>query len=44
MSTLNCTEKLNYVTKNPESLYELGRFRRDNAESTAQLMEKISKK
>ena len=44
LSTLNCTEKLNYVTKNPESLYELGRFRRDNAESTAQLMEKISKK
>lgn len=44
LSTLNCTEKLNYVTKNPESLYELGRFRRDNAESTVQLMEKISKK
>ena len=44
LSTLNCTEKLNYITKNPESLYELGRFRRDNSESTAQLMERISKK
>lgn len=43
LSTLNCSEKMNYITKNPESLYELGRFRRDNSESAAQLMERISK-
>ncbi len=44
LATLNCTEKLNYISKSPDSLYELGRFRRDNSESTAVLMEKISKK
>ena len=43
LATLNCTEKLNYISKSPESLYELGRFRRDNSETTAQLMERISK-
>ncbi len=43
LSTLNCTEKVNYISKNPDSLYELGRFRRDNNETTAQLMERISK-
>ncbi len=44
LSTLNCSEKVNYISKDPESLYELGRFRRDNSESAAQLMERISKK
>lgn len=43
LSTLNCTEKLNYISKNAESLYELGRFRRDNSETVGQLMERISK-
>lgn len=42
LATLNCTEKVNYISKNPDSLYELGRFRRDNSETTAQLMERIS--
>ena len=31
--TLTCTEKPNIITKNPDSLYELGRYRRDRNES-----------
>ena len=39
--TMNCTEKLNYISKNPESLYELGRFRRDGKESIESLLKRI---
>ena len=41
--TLNCTEKMNYVSKNPDSLYELGRFRRDGNESIESLINRMYK-
>lgn len=41
--TLNCTEKMNYVSKNPDSLFELGRFRRDGNESIENLISRMYK-
>ncbi len=43
LCTMTCTEEPNYVTKNPESLEELGRYRRDSSETMQQLLERISK-
>lgn len=39
--TLTCTEKANIISKQPESLYELGRVRRDSNESIEQLLIRI---
>ena len=39
--TLTCTEKPNIITKNPDSLYELGRYRRDRNESMQNLLIRI---
>ena len=39
--TLTCTEKLNYITKDKNCLYELGRFLRDEKEETSHLFERI---
>lgn len=39
--TLTCTEKLNYITKDKNSLFELGRFLRDEKEETSHLFERI---
>lgn len=39
--TLTCTEKPNIITKNPDSLYELGRYRRDRSESMQNLLIRI---
>lgn len=41
VSTFTCTEKLNTITKDPESLYELGRFRRDRKETMEQLLKRV---
>lgn len=35
--TLTCTEKTNFITRDEECLFELGRYRRDNGESISQL-------
>ncbi|MEE1219425.1 MAG: polysaccharide deacetylase family protein [Ruminococcus sp.] len=43
ISTMTCTEKPNFITKNPDSLYELGRYRRDSGESIEKLMQRIIK-
>ena len=43
LCTLTCVEKPNFITRNPESLYELGRYRRDGSESIESLMAKISR-
>lgn len=42
LCTMTCTEEPNYITKNPDSLYELGRYRRDGNESMENLMKRIS--
>ncbi|MGN0558841.1 MAG: polysaccharide deacetylase family protein [Acutalibacteraceae bacterium] len=39
--TLTCTEKLNYITRDKNCLYELGRFLRDEKEETSHLFERI---
>lgn len=39
--TMTCTEEPNVITKNPESLYELGRYRRDRNESMETLMKRV---
>lgn len=39
--TLTCTEKPNIITNNPDSLYELGRYRRDRNESMQNLLIRI---
>ena len=39
--TLTCTEKPNIITKNPDSLYELGRYRRDRNETMQNLLIRI---
>lgn len=41
--TLTCTEKNNIISKDKESLYELGRFRRDSKENIETLMARIEK-
>ncbi len=41
--TLTCTEKPNTITREKESLFELGRYRRDNGESISQLLKRIEK-
>lgn len=43
VSTMTCTEKLNIITKNPDSLYELGRYRRVPTESIEHLLNRINK-
>ena len=42
--TLTCTEEPNVITKNPDSLYELGRYRRDGRESMQNLLIRINTK
>lgn len=39
--TFTCTEKANTITKDPESLYELGRLRRDRKETMEQLLKRV---
>lgn len=39
--TMTCTEKPNVITKDPNSLFELGRYRRDSKETMAQLLNRI---
>lgn len=39
--TMTCTEKPNTVTKNPDCLYGLGRYRRDSKESMEKLLKRI---
>lgn len=41
MCTLTCTEKPNVITRDPESLFELGRYRRRAEESMGELLERI---
>lgn len=41
LCTLTCTEEPNFISKNPDSLYELGRYRRDGKESIDSLMKRI---
>lgn len=41
--TLTCTEKPNFITRDEECLFELGRYRRDNGESISQLLKRIEK-
>lgn len=39
--TLTCTEKPNVITRDKESLFELGRYRRDGKESLESLLKRI---
>ena len=39
-AALNCTEKINYLTRDPEQLYHLGRFNRPAGISTEEFMKK----
>ena len=39
--TLTCTEKPNIITRDKESLFELGRYRRDGKESLESLLKRI---
>lgn len=41
LCTLTCTEKANTITKDPDSLYELGRLRRDRKETMEQLLKRV---
>lgn len=41
--TMNCTEKLNYISSDENSLYELGRFLRKQNESIGSLLKRIDK-
>lgn len=41
--TLSCTEEPNYITKSEDSLFNLGRYRRDKGESMETLLKRISK-
>lgn len=41
--TLSCTEEPNYITKSEDSLFNLGRYRRDKGESMETLLNRISK-
>ncbi len=41
--TLTCTEKPNFISKSPDSLYDLGRYRRDRSQTMEQLIKKIEK-
>lgn len=41
--TLTCTEEPNYISKSEESLINLGRYRRENSESTEALLNRINK-
>ncbi|MDR0913890.1 MAG: polysaccharide deacetylase, partial [Oscillospiraceae bacterium] len=41
--SLSCTEVTSSVSKDPESLYFLGRFLRDNKESSEHLFERMLK-
>ena len=43
LCTMTVSEKPNYISRNPDSLFELGRYRRDKAETTAELMARISR-
>ena len=43
LCTMTVLEKPNLISRNPESLFELGRYRRDKDETTAELMARISK-
>ena len=40
--TMTCTEEPNVITRDKESLFELGRYRRDGKESMESLMKKIN--
>ena len=39
-ATLSCYEPLNYITREPECLFQLGRYNRHGARTTAQFMKK----
>ncbi len=39
--TMDCTEKPNRITHSPDSLYELGRYRRDGKENIQSLIKRI---
>lgn len=41
--TLSCTEEPNYITKSEDSLFNLGRYRRDKGESMETLLNRINK-
>lgn len=40
-ATLSCYERLNYITREPECLFQLGRYNRHGALTTAQFMKKV---
>lgn len=42
-ATLSCYEKINYITKDKECLYELGRYNRDGSKSTENFMRVLEK-
>lgn len=44
LCTFTCTEETNIITKNSDSLYELGRYRRDKDEDIASFMKRITEK
>ena len=41
-ATFSCYEKVNYISKDPKSLYALGRFNRPSSVSTEQFMKQIA--
>ena len=41
LMTFSCTERVNTVTKDPQSLYLMGRYNRDGSMSTYGFMKKI---
>ncbi len=43
LATLSCTERINYITKDTECLYELGRYNRDGSVSTEKFMSVLEK-
>ncbi len=43
LCTMTVSEKPNFINRNPDTLFELGRYRRDKDETTAELMARISR-
>ena len=39
-ATLSCYERMNYITREPECLFQLGRYNRHGALSTEEFMKK----
>ena len=42
LMTLTCREKENYITRDPDCLYGIGRFNRSGLTSTEEYMRKIT--